>query len=464
MNKYLKTLLVLLLSAGIFYSCDSVLEPSVDQEKLTDEAINTVDDLQAFVYSIHDIYNRIALYGRDYPVTLEVMSDNAFSNDNSGRFIVQSQFNYTVNSGYANGLWNGFYAAIANANVIINSEADLSGPRVDHIKGQAYAMRALSHMNLILSFGQQWVNGGDPANGVPYVTTYNEGDLYPVRTPISTVWSNIESDFNTAESLMDPSFDDEVAIIGYYAVKALQSRMYLYTGDFGAAITAADEVINSGLYDLVDAANLAAAWASGSGPSSIFEIGYTDTDRSGNDSIARIYRDTNYGDVEATEDLYLAYEADDVRLDLFDVDGDVYRMAFKYVDELGSDNVRVIRYAEVLLNKAEALARRNQGTDQAEALLIINELSADRGSSRVYASGTPENVLAERRLELAMEGHRLFDLARHGLDVTNVFIPARGRNFNDGNDITFGDYRYSLPIPNAEMNANPNMVQNEGYN
>ncbi len=463
MKKFIRTTIVLLLAAGIFYSCDSVLEPSVDQEKLTDEAINTVDDLQAFVYSIHDIYNRITLYGRDFPVAAEVMSDNAFSNDNSGRFVIHSQFNYTTTNGFSSGLWNGFYAAIANANVIINSELDITGARVDHIKGQAYAMRALSHMNLILSFGQEWVNGGDPANGVPYVTTYNEGNLYPERDPISSVWSNIESDFNTAASLMDPSFDDDVAVINYYAVKALQSRMYLYTGNFGAAITAANEVIDSGEFSLVDAGSLVDTWASGSGPSSIFEVGYTDTDRAGNDSMARIYRDTNYGDVEATEDLYNSYGADDVRLELFDVDGDVYRMAFKYVDELGSDNVRVIRYAEVLLNKAEALARRDEGTDRAEALIIINELSSDRGSSNLYADGTPENVLAERRLELAMEGHRFFDLARNGLDIPNVFVPARGRNFNDGNDLPFGDYRYALPVPNAEMNANPNMVQNEGY-
>lgn len=464
MNKYLKTLFVLLLSAGIFYSCDSVLEPSVDQEKLTEEAINTVDDLQSFIYATHDIYNRISLYGRNFPVSLEVMSDNAFSNGRSGRFVGQSQINFTVQSGYASGVWNGFYAAIANSNIVINAEADLSGPEVDHIRGQAYAMRALSHMNLLLHFGQQYVSSGDPANGVPYVTTYNEGDLYPERDPISTVWSNIVDDFNTAANLMDPSFDGDVAIINYNAVKALQSRLYLYTEDFGAAIAASDEVINSGQYGLVDAGSYVDAWASGTGPSSIFEVGFIESDRAGNDSIARIYRDTNYGDVEATEDLYTAYGAGDVRLDLFDVNGDEYRMAFKYVDELGSDNVRLIRYAEVLLNKAEALARRNQGTDRADALLIINQISSERGSGTTYTAGTPENVLAERRLELAMEGHRLFDLARHGLDISNVFVPARGQNFNEGNDIPFGDFRYALPIPNAEINANPNMTQNEGYN
>src|SRR5690625_5368612 len=95
-------------------------------------------------------------------------------------------------------------------------------------------------------------------------------------------------------------------------------------------------------------------------------------------------------------------------------------MTGKYRDELGTDNVRIIRYAEVLLNKAEALVKRNNAGDREEALSIINELSAERGSSRVYSEATPENVLAERRLELAMEGQRLFDLARQDRKSTRL--------------------------------------------
>lgn len=463
MKNFLKITTVLLLTAGLFASCDNILEPSVDQEKLTEQAVSSNDDLQAFIYSIHDIYNRTTLFGRDYVTSADAMSDNAFANGNSGRFLNQSRLEFPVTNAFPSNTWSNFYQAIANANIVINSEFE-GGSEVDNIKGKAYALRAFSHMNLLLSFGQQYISGGDANLGVPYVTTYAEGNNFPERDPIDTVWNNVESDFNQAVTLMDPSFDTEVEVIGYYATKALQSRFYLYTEDFDAAISAADDVINSGGYQLVSSDNLLDAWASGSGPSSVFELGFTETDRAGNDGLARIYRDTNYGDVEATEDLYNAYDVDDVRRELFSVDGDVYRMSNKYVDELGSDNVRIVRYAEVLLNKAEALARRNQGTDRVEALGIINDLSAERGSSTIYTAGTPENVLAERRLELAMEGHRFFDLARHGLDIPNVPVPARAETYDDSGDIPFGDFRYALPVPNNEMNANPNMDQNEGYN
>ena len=80
-----------------------------------------------------------------------------------------------------------------------------------------------------------------------------------------------------AADLMDPQFDTNVGAIGYYAVKGLQSRYYLYTGDFDAAIAAADVVINSGNYTLVPAANLLSTWASGTGPNSLFELVFIDT-------------------------------------------------------------------------------------------------------------------------------------------------------------------------------------------
>lgn len=456
--------IALLFAAGFVMSCDNILEPSVDQEIPTETAIENVGDLNAVVLGIHDELNEFELFGRDFYVSPEVMSDNAWSNENSGRFINQRDFNFPITHSYPAAVWNNFYVAIAGANIAINAELEESGPDVDHAKGQAYALRGFSHMNLLLAFGQQFVEGGDPAHGIPYVTSYaDEENQYPHRDSIQEVWENIIDDLNSAENLLNQDQFDPT-LMNYYAVKGLQSRLYLYTEDYDAAIAAADAVIDSGNFALVSADDLVSRWASGSGPNSLFELAFTDTDRLATDNIARIYLDSNYGDVEITADLYHAYEEDDVRRELLSDEGEGrFRMTGKYRDELGTDNVRIIRYAEVLLNKAEALAKRNNAGDRAEALSIINELSAERGSSRVYSEATPENVLAERRLELAMEGQRLFDLARHGLDVRNVDIPSGYNRFNNGEDLPYGDYRYALPIPNAELNANGNMDQNVGY-
>src|SRR5699024_9164288 len=109
-----------------------------------------------------------------------------------------------------------------------------------------------------------------------------------------------------------------------------------------------------------------------------FELAFTSTDRLGTDNIARIYRPTNYGDVEVTPELYNAYASDHVRLSLYqDFDGS-YRMMDKYSDGLGSDNVRVIRYAEVVLNYAEALA--NGASGQMNAVDALNMIADKRYS------------------------------------------------------------------------------------
>ena len=321
MKKLFKLTFAALLTMVVVTGCEDILEPSVDQALPIETAIKTVDDLRGFVLGSHDIMNRATIYGRDMVAGVDASSDNAFSNGNSGRFIIHSQINYTTTNGYSSGIWNGLYQAIANANIVINS--DLTGEGVDYVKGQAYAVRALSHFNLILFFGQQWVTGGDPNLGVPYVTTYAEGENYPPRDPIATVWTNIASDLNQAASMMDPATNVGVEQLNYWAVKGLQSRVHLYTGDFAAAIAAADAVINSGRYTLVSADGLAAAWGAGTGPNSLFELAFTSTDNVGFDNIARIYRPTNYGDVEATADLYNAYDADDARRGLLTMVMDV---------------------------------------------------------------------------------------------------------------------------------------------
>lgn len=462
MKNLYRLTLVLLLVAGISTGCDSFLEPSVDQNKPTETAIQTVDDLNAAVLGIHNEINNTGLYGRDFVAGPEAMTDNAFSNGNSGRFIVQSQFNFTVNSGYAAGLWNSFYQAIATSNVVINAELEPS-MAVDYAKGQAYALRAFAHMQLLLNFGQQFSGG---TLGIPYITTYNEGNLLPARESVSDIWTKIGDDFDTAVSLMDPSMDSgNPVFISSTAVKALQSRYYLYTGEFDAAIAAADDILTG--YTPVASGDLVSEWASGSGPNAIFEAGMTSTNNVGNDNLARIYRDTNYGDVEATQDLYDAYGTNDARLDLFTVQGDTIRITGKYVNELGYDNTRIIRFAEVWLNKAEALARRGNAGDLVEANSMINTLSNARGSSTTYLVGTQaqviSDVLAERRLELAFEGHRLFDLLRHELDIPYVTLPGRGISFGTGSAIPYGDPMLVLPIPQGEMDANSSMEQNPYY-
>lgn len=472
MKNITKYLLALLVVAGVSSGCDEFVSPSVDQNKPTETVIQSTDDLQAVVNGGYDYLNDVDVYGRDFYVSGDVMSDNAFSNGNSGRFVVQDQMIFTVNSGYAAGVWEHFYQTIGTANLAIGAE--LEGDGVAEIKGEAYALRALSHMNLLLAFGQQYVSGGDASDGVPYVTTYADSDQFaPSRDAIADVWANIEADLNTAAQQLDPGSFNSTSM-NYWAVRALQTRFYLYTGQYDQVIPIAEEIINSGNFSVTPAGSLVETWASGEGPVSLFEIAFIDTDALGTDNIARIYRPTNYGDVEVSEDLYNAHASDDVRLGLYGEPGDEvetllgpvtidgYRMLGKYTDETGSDNVRVIRYAEVILNYAEAIAAGGTGA-QESAFQALSRLTDERytGTAPYTAPVTRDDVLAERRLELAMEGHRLYDLLRTGRDIP--LGDSESYRANTGGTLTYGTYRAALPIPDAEIRANSNVTQNEGY-
>lgn len=472
MNKHiLKYLIVLLVVAGISTGCEDFLTPSVDQNKPTDEVIQSSDDLQAVVDGGYDYLNDVDVYGRDFYVSGDVMSDNAFSNGQSGRFIDQDQMDFTVSSAYAAGAWEHFYQAIGTANLAIDADLDSEG--AEEAKGEAYALRAFSHFQLLMAFGQQYVDGGgDSALGVPFITSYgDEEEFAATRDNVGDVWSNIESDLESAADRLDPD-DVNTTGLNYWAVKALQTRYYLYTEQYDEVIEPAEEIINSGEFEIAAASDLVSEWSSGEGPNSIFEIAFIESDALGTDNIARIYRPTNYGDVEVSEDLYDAHASDDVRLDLYGEPGDevetltgteeleAYRIIDKYTDENGTDNVRVIRYAEVILNYAEALANGADGQESTtEALNRLADNRYEDGSP--YGTTNPaelDDVLYERRLELAMEGHRLYDLARTERDIE---IGDDG-SYRD-EVIPYGDYRFALPIPEDEIRANSDIEQNEGY-
>lgn len=108
-----------------------------------------------------------------------------------------------------------------------------------------------------------------------------------------------------------------------------------------------------------------------------------------------------------------------------------------------------------MLTYAEALARTG---DSNNALVYINEIAKNRGVS-VYTSLKVEDILKERRKELAFEGFRFDDLVRTGRGIP--FVDKLRQGFKES--IKPGDYRLAFPIPNIELATNPNMKQNKGY-
>lgn len=431
------------------------LEPTLAQSKSVEQSVNKVDNLFSILKGIHSLMSGSGYYGQDVIITNEVRSDNAFSNGNSGRYTTESQFLYNDNSDL---IWNNAYEVIANTNIIINADVEALEGDTDygrHIQGQAMAIRALAHFDLLREYGQQHTGAGNL--GVPVITEYKGEDLFPSRNTVDEVKAAVYSDLETAFSMMDSQYDNTNVYISKYAAKALESRVAVYFGDWPRAVSAAEAVINSGMYSIISADSYVSSWTANGGSNVIFELSASQVDNAGINGLAYIYQinadGSGYGDVVATAEVADIYEDSDVRLGILDTEGDFVRNVGKYADNVNfTYNIPLIRYEEVVLNYAEALLETG-----GDALTELNKIPANRGAS-LYTEATKENVLLERRRELVFEGFRFDDMLRTGMDMEAI-----GTNGMVVEVIDYPSNLFAWPIPISEMNANSNMVQNEGY-
>ena len=362
--------------------------------------------------------------------------------------------------GYGSGTWTQMYRVIANANIIIGRDpAKLTGDpvKIKNVIGQAYAIRALTHFDLLKLFGEEHVTGGNNL-GVPYVKTYNGDTLSPARNTVAEVKADINADLASALSLMDPALNDaSKETISTYAVMALQSRVDVYFGDWAAAKTASEAVINSGKYSIAAPADYAATFSMKGTSNVIFELAERATDNQSINGLSFIYRGNAYGDIQALADILTIFDSTDVRrapdMIAYDASGKLRNIG-KYPTNSNYDyDIPLIRYEEVVLNYAEALFHLGD----ANALSVLNEIPAQR-MAKPYTMISEDNILKERRRELCFEGFRFDDLARTHRDIPLV-NPLQQTHGGPA----YGSYNYAFPIPIVELNANSNMVQNVGY-
>ena len=467
-----KYLLIAVLTVGLFASCsEEDLDPTLAQSKSIETSINTTNDLQAVLNGAYERMSSSAYYGRDIVVLGDIFSDNVYSNANSNRFVVEGQMNLNSESGIVETLWAQMYGVIASANIVINAEnIDGDQAAIDHLKGQAYAIRALAHFDLVTFYGQQNVQGGSESSvGVPYVMTFRDNDnLFPARNTAGEVKQMAYDDLDMASSLMSASLNEGAVFMTTYAADAIKARIAAYFGDWPTALTASKAVIDSGAFSVASEDQFLSTFALEGGVNTIFEIAFTAIDNPGINGLANIYQDTNYGDVVVLPNLAAIYGDDDVR-GVQDVaaDGTVTDAGVIQVDAAGlfrnvgkypsiapyDDNVPVIRYEEMVLIYAEALLE----TGGADALTWLNMIPSNRGAE-LYTEATKDNILLERRKELAFEGFRFHDLARTGKDIPT---PDPVQQSHGGP--MYGDYNFALPVPFAEVDANANIDQNFGY-
>ncbi len=460
-------IMLLLVFAATFSSCKkSFLELNPPTSLTPGQALATEADLQVALRGAYAGMRGVDLFGRTIPIIGDVMADNAYQHSlNTNRYTFYNNYTFTQTDGNVLGIWTTAYNVILRANNVINS-AVASTPNVDQYRGEAYAIRALCYFTLVRYFGKPFTE--DPAAlGVPLITSYNP-DLLPARSKVSEVYALINDDLNKAYTLMTKYTNSSQ--FSKYAAKALQAKVYLTMGDKTNAKTAALDVITNSGFTSITTANHASYWANGvirtDKLETLFEVS---SDAVGNlafDALSYLYSQAgNYGDIVCSDDLYALFAVADVRRSLYPVvprpaGGATAVTVAKFPVITGDySDTKVLRLSEMYLIAAEASLPSNE----ADALTYINYITSRRGAVAIASTGAAlfEDVIAERRKELAFEGDRFMDMQRLKRDISrSTNYPSAARS------LPFSTFRRVLPIPQTEMDANPNIrtQQNTGYN
>ncbi len=465
--KALKTLSFVLVLLTIS-SCS--LDPVIADQG--DTQIKDLSDLRTLMDGTYRTMVNYRYWGRNMILAGEVRSDNTFSNGRSNRYPNWSKMDLNDRNARVENLFNYAYASVANPNVILNDE-DLDNKvskeqeaNKNYIIGEAYAIRAMVHFDLLRTFGQTYLNEGDNL-GIPYMTEFKgeQGNNVPRNTVSENqeqIYKDIAQAISYFEQATSSSYNGDKTRMSLDATYALQSRVGIYFKDYDYAYEGSKEIVDK--YPITAADQYVEYWADDApGPASIFELEQNSTDNQGQNNIGYIYRGLKLGDIEVFKTLYddANFDENDVRFssEMIREDNGFYRNMGKYPadDESGHDNIKMFRIAEVVLNHAEALHLKSSPND-AEALNYLNKIPQHRNAN-TYNQVNVDNLLQERRKELLFEGFRLYDLARYGRDIKDM---DPGTVNNHGN-VEAGSYKFALPIPRHEMDANKKMEQNPGY-
>lgn len=451
-------------------SCSDALNIEPEQSLSTEAAFSDENTARASLNGVYSRCQDLEVFGSMPQIIEDYQSDNVNFIGSFPTLQDINNYNTIADNASIAGVWRDHFRVILAANAVIANTAGtqdvgFSDEEKAEVVGQAKYLRAITYFNLVRIFAQPYTldNGASPGVSIittPYILTGDEADLS--RKTVGEVYNFIEQDLLDARAALASSSDKYVASKG--AAAGMLSRLYLYKGDNGNAITFADEVLN-------DVANYEVAsdynFYDANGPEQVFSISNTPVDngRTGSGGWASYYSPAalnGRGDCPYSADLLASMGMDDLRLSgkqvTLEVEGFgelTYTTKFPDATTHG-DDAPVQRVTELWLNKAEALAKTN-GVD-GDAIDIVNVLRTRAGVSEVsaadFASGTEllDFILEERRKELCFEGHRRSDLLRNGKEL----------RAGDANTAP-GSAKVIMPIPQREIDLGSNTPQNSGY-
>lgn len=480
MRQRIKISFLLILVFALFSSCSDVLDKDPLGRLDANNFFKTADDA---IQAVNATYGPLLINNNNknsYWVFGTLASDEALAGGDGSRpgIVDIDIFIHTPATQEVNDFWKLNYSGIVQANTVIEKTPliDASTDLKNRLIGEGLFLRSYYHFILTQVFGD-----------IPLILEIQAPDeVFVMRTPQSQVLEQIATDALQAASLLPESYSgSDIGRATKGAALALAAKAYLYLKDYNATLSTITQIKSLGLYALQSDYRNNFYDSTQNNSESVWEIQHANLELGVGNQLNQLWASKKvpdgYGFAEVSTDFVNAFEPGDPRLKFtvarhnepyfgvtykasFSSTGASPRKYLQSVDEVsqksdGSINYTAIRYADVLLWEAEALAESGR---TGEALVPLETV---RARARAQATD-PDNTLPEitntnqmelidlirheRLVELGFEMHRFFDLVRWGIadEVLDGFVPNKNEVF---------------PIPQTELDLNPNLSQNQGY-
>ena len=493
----------LLLIGSLFAGCKKWIDYNPHEDFRTTELdyLKSETDYRTMAISV---YTPLQWLNQEVPVG-DIASDNAVTGGENASDVLSLQqmddYTHTPVNSTLTELWKAAYEGINRANYLHQFKAaNLAGSAIsfagkEALYGEVYFLRAYYYFHLVRMFG-------DVPLFVDKRLSLSESKSLK-RMAKADVYKQIEADLTNAVAVL-PAIQVQKGRITKYAAQSLLGKVLLYQNKFAEAATMLDNVIISNAFSLVSNYGSMFLGSGENGPESIFEIQYSNTSPyynwggynrgQGNYAVQQTgVRGLNgtgtmpyapgWSTNLPTQNLANAYSTGDRRKEVTVLDIEAYKNANptfnityqvapfkntglynqKYMPRKGEtsgqlelnylNNFRMIRYSDVLLMAAEAFNRSSSPNDtKAQGYLNkVRERAFGNATNNITSTGPAlrQAIWDERRLELAMEGHRFFDLVRTGQAASKItgFVAGKHEVF---------------PIPQDEVNIS-GLAQNPGY-
>ncbi len=405
----------------------------------------------------------------------------------------QTASEFTSSTSSSNVAWKSPYIVIGRANRIIAaaeggalSDAAEAKATIDQYAAEAKVLRALAHFDLVRIYGKPYTEDQGASLGVPLVTGVLESNAKPARSTVAEVYTQVVKDLTEAISSNALATETEPGYVSVWGAKAILSRVYLNMGDYANALSVAEDIIKNSGAALWTRDQYFKAWDASTPNESefLFRLNVSgSTDNNDLNGIGNLQGRDGYKEMVATKKFVdmLSADANDVRNDMFlpataDKEVAVYGTNKVFLNKLRGQGgnlrnvtiVPIIRLSEVYLTAAECAFRNN---DKTKAVEYLNDLVKNRTTTEASLATvdniTLERILIERRKELIGEGQRYFDALRNNETITRYTSEAdKGWHktlSKDAQSFNRDYFKAIAAIPQAEINANPNIKQNTGY-